>query len=152
MSQTRVRAYTYGALPLRPMRLTLFALFLIALVAVLLLTQPANVDNQVRLALPFTTTTWTGSVLAMVGGFFGAGVALGYLLGLPARIGAAGRARRAEKELAKAQAAGTEARVAAVEARASARTAGTEADEMQRLADEVARRTTGVVGDGPPRP
>ena len=134
------------------MRLTLLALFFIAVVAVLLLTQPANINTDVRLALPFTTAVWTGSVLAMLGGFFGAGLALGYLLAVPGRLGAASRARKAEKELAKAQTAGTEARVAAVEARASARTAGTEADEMQRLADEVARRTTGVVGDGPPRP
>ncbi len=133
------------------MRLTLLALFLIAIVAVLLLTQPANLNNDVQLALPFTNAVWTGSVLAMLGGFFGAGLGLGYLLALPGRISAASRARRAEKELARAQTAGTEARVAAAEARASARAAGTEADEMQRLADEVARRTSGTLGDGPAR-
>lgn len=134
------------------MRLALFVLFLVAVVTVFLLTQPENLNNDVALALPFTTARWTGSVLAMLGGFFGAGLVLGYLMALPGRIGAASRARRAEKELAQAQTAGTTARVQAAEARADARAAATEADEMQRLADEVARRTSTTVGrDVPPR-
>lgn len=131
------------------MRLALFVLFLIAVVAVFLLTQPENVNNDVQLALPFTTQVWTGSVLAMLGGFFGAGLVLGYLIALPARVSAATRARRAEKQLAQAESASTAARVEVAEARAEAREAATEADEMQRLADEVARRTAAVRRDGP---
>ncbi len=135
------------------MRLALFILFLVAVVAVFLLTQPENVDNTVALALPFTSQVWTGSVIAMLGGFFGTGLVLGYLMALPGRVGASSRARKAEKQLAQAETAGTTARVEAAEARADARAASTEADEMQRLADEVARRTTSTVGrDVPPRP
>lgn len=134
------------------MRLALFVLFLVAIVAVFLLTQPENLNNDVQLSLPFTTQVWTGSVLAMIGGFFGGGLVLGYLMALPGRIGASSRARKAEKQLSQAETAGTTARVQAAEARADARAASTEADEMQRLADEVARRTSTTVGrDVPPR-
>ena len=132
------------------MRLALLLLFVCAVVAVLLLTQTENMTETVSLALPFTEARWTGSVLAMLGGFFGSGLLLGYLLGLPGRIGAASRARKAEKELAKTGTVATAARVEAAEARADARAASTEADEMQRLADEVARRTTSVQRDAPP--
>lgn len=134
------------------MRALLFVLFLAAIVGVLLLTQDDNYTNEVALALPFTDQVWTGSVIAMLGGFFGAGVLVGYLAALPGRVGAASRARRAEKQLAQAETSGTHARVQAAEARAEARAAATEADEMQRLADEVARRTSSTVGrDVPPR-
>jgi hypothetical protein len=137
------------------MRLALFILFLVAVVAVSLAMQPENVDSRnhaVALALPFTYQKLTGSALAMLGGFFGTGLVLGYLMALPGRVGASSRARKAEKQLAQAQTAGTTARVEAAEAKADARAATTEADEMQRLADEVARRTQTTVGrDVPPR-
>lgn len=135
------------------MRSLLLILLVVGLAAVLLLTRPENYTEEVHLALPFTDQVWTGSVIAMLGGFFGSGLLLGYLAALPGWLGAGARARRAEKELAKAETLGTAARVQAAEARADARVAATEADEMQRLADEVARRTSAATPrDVPPRP
>ena len=63
------------------------------MLGVLLATQPENLDNEVRLALPFVEADWTGSVLWMIAGWFGAGLGLGYLIALPGRISAARRAR-----------------------------------------------------------
>ena len=135
------------------MRLLLISLFLIAVLGVLLATQPANLENEVELALPFVEANWTGSVLWMIAGWFGAGLGLGYLIGLPGRISAANRARKVEKELKvtsteREKAVGHLNEVAP--ARTASRTAPTEADEMQRLADEVARRTETVQRTPPP--
>ncbi len=135
------------------MRLLLISLFLIVVLGVLLATQPANLENQVELALPFVQSNWTGPVLWMIAGWFGAGLGLGYLIGLPGRIAAANRARKVEKEL---NVTATERQKAvghlneAAPARPASRTAPTEADEMQRLADEVARRTETVQRTPPP--
>ena len=81
------------------MRLLLISLFLIVVLGVLLATQPENLDNKVELALPFIGANWTGPVLWMIAGWFGAGLGLGYLIGLPGRIRSANRARKVEKEL-----------------------------------------------------
>ena len=135
------------------MRFALALLLLFAVVGILLATRPENLQNDVDLALPFTQAVWTGPVLWMLAGWFGAGLLAGYLIALPGRIGAARRARRVEKELGQTQ---TDKAKAVghlnepVPARPAAAPAPTEADEMQRLADEVARRTETVKRD-PPR-
>ena len=134
------------------MRLALISLFLLAVLGVLLATQPANLENEVRLALPFVQADWTGSVLWMIAGWFGAGLGLGYLIGLPGRIGAARRARKVEKELAVTSTEREKAVTHLNEAAPAGRRGPTEADEMQRLADEVARRTETVQRDAPPPP
>lgn len=138
------------------MRLALVFLFLAAVLGVLLATQPANLDNEVRLALPFVNADWTGPVLWMLAGWFGAGLGIGYFLALPGRIGAARRARKVEKELEKTSTERSQAishlnESAPVPPRPAPPVA-TEADEMQRLADEVARRTETTVRDAPPPP
>ena len=134
-----------------PMRLALISLFFVVVLGVLLATQPANLENEVRLALPFVQADWTGSVLWMIAGWFGAGLALGYLIALPGRIGAARRASKIEKQLTVTQTERSKA-VGALNTAAPARPATTEADEMQRLADEVARRTESTQRDAPPPP
>ncbi len=130
------------------MRLALVSLFLLLVLGVLLATQPANLENEVRLALPFMEADWTGSVLWMIAGWFGAGLGLGYLIALPGRIGASRRARKVEKQLAVTS---TEREKAVTHLnKAEPGRGATEADEMQRLADEVARRTETVQRDVPP--
>ena len=132
------------------MRLALLSLFLVVVLGILLATQPSNLENEVRLALPFTQADWTGSVLWMIAGWFGAGLGLGYLIALPGRIGASRRARKVEKQLAVTS---TEREKAVTHLNeATPRRSATEADEMQRLADEVARRTETVQRDVPPLP
>ena len=132
------------------MRLALISLFLVAVLGVLLATQPANLQNEVRLALPFVQADWTGSVLWMIAGWFGAGLGLGYLIGLPGRIAAARRARQLDKQLS-VTAVEREKAVSHLNEAAPTRPRGTtEADEMQRLADEVARRTETVQRNPPP--
>ncbi|WP_412060162.1 hypothetical protein [Rubrivirga sp. IMCC45206] len=135
------------------MRLALAVLFLVAVLGILLATQPANLENEVRLALPFVEADWTGPVLWMVAGWFGVGFGLGYLVGLPGRLGASLRARKVEKELTKTsverQKAVSHLNEPAPPAPPTAR-GTTEADEMQRLADEVARRTESATQNPPP--
>lgn len=136
------------------MRFLLVLLFFVVVLGVLLATQDANLTNEVRLALPFVDADWTGPVLWMIAGWFGAGLLLGYLAALPGRLGASMRARKIEKELHKTEATAPKAVPAAEPAPAARapRPAATEADEMQRLADEVARRTESVKRDAPPPP
>ena len=135
------------------MRFALPLLLLVAVLFVLLGTQDANLSNEVRLALPFVEADWTGPVLWMVAGWFGAGLLLGYLVALPGRVGAAMKARKIEKQLDQTAVEREQAVAHLNEAApAPARRAPTEADEMQRLADEVARRTETVQRDAPPPP
>lgn len=131
------------------MRFALVLLFVVAVLGVLLATQPANLENEARLALPFIGADWTGPVLWMVGGWFGAGLLLGYFAALPGRIGASRRARKVEKRLAETDTTDT---VVVKEPTPRRDTNPTEADEMQRLADEVARRTETVQRESPPPP
>ncbi len=130
------------------MRLALISLLLVVVLGVLLATQPSNLTEEVRLALPFVQADWTGSVLWMIAGWFGAGLGLGYLIGLPGRIGAARRANKVEKELTVTQTERSKA-IDSLNTATPPRTT-TEADEMQRLADEVARRTDTVQRGAPP--
>ena len=140
------------------MRFALVLLFFVVVLGVLLATQDANLTNEVRLALPFVEADWTGPVLWMIAGWFGAGLVLGYLIALPGRLGASMRARKIEKQLAETDTARASAVGHLNEAapppprRAGRPAAPTEADEMQRLADEVARRTETVQRDAPPPP
>ncbi|HLT46183.1 MAG TPA: lipopolysaccharide assembly protein LapA domain-containing protein [Rubricoccaceae bacterium] len=149
------------------MRLALIILLLLALAGVLFATQPLNMDD-VAFAIPFTGDPglqFTGPRLIVVAATFLIGFALGYFATLPGRIGAARRARRAEKRLgeveatrgaaASAEARAAEARREAAVAReeaAEARASGYDAAETQRLADEVARRTADVQRNPPPPP
>ena len=136
------------------MRLALFILFVFAVLGILLATQDANLDNWVALQLPFVDVNVTSPLLGWIGGSLGVGFALGYLVALPGRIGAARKARKIEKELARTDADRSKA-IAHLGEAPPARPATpppTEADEMQRLADEVARRTETTVRDAPPPP
>ncbi|MDX1420929.1 MAG: hypothetical protein R3181_13270 [Rubricoccaceae bacterium] len=161
------------------MRFALVLLLLLALAAALFATQDLNME-PVRFAIPYTDLFFTGPRLVVVGTTFLLGFALGYLATLPGRIGAARRARRAEKRLEKvdtARGAAISAEAQAAEARAEAAAAHRDAEaahhdaeaahheaeaardaadldaaETQRLADEVARRTAGVQRDVPPPP
>ncbi len=139
------------------MRILLFLLVIAGFIFLLLATQPANYNQDVSLRLPFVALSVTGPLLAWVAGSLGLGFLLGYLAGLPGRFGAASRARRAEKQLASVETA-TASTVSAARADASAARAdaysansraAADASETQRLADEVARRTSGR-GDVPP--
>ena len=132
------------------MRFALVLLLVFAVVGILLATRPENLQNDVALALPFTQAVWTGPVLWMLAGWFGAGLLAGYLIALPGRIGAARRARRVEKELGTTQTERTKAVGHLNEPAPPPAGTPAEADEMQRLADEVARRTETVKRD-PPR-
>ena len=135
------------------MRSAILVLLVVVVLGVLLATQPANLENEVRLALPFIGADWTGPVLWMIAGWFGAGLLLGYLAALPGRIGASRRARKVERELVRTDADRTKAVRHLNEAAPPPPARGTtEADEMQRLADEVARRTETVQRQSPPRP
>ncbi len=138
------------------MRTLLLLLFVIVILGILLATQDANLTNEVRLALPFVDADWTGPVLWMVAGWFGTGLLLGYLAALPGRLGASMRARKVEKELTQTAAERSKAihhlNDPAPAAPPARRPATTEADEMQRLADEVARRTETVQRTNPPPP
>lgn len=131
------------------MRLAFVLLFFLAVLGVLLATQDANLTNEVRIALPFVDVDWTGPVLWMVGGWFGAGLLLGYLVALPGRLGASLRARKIEKQLATTSTERTKA-IGHLNQAAPRAGASTEADEMQRLADEVARRTEAATTPPPP--
>ena len=136
------------------MRLALFLLLIIAIFGILLATQDANVDNWVALQLPFMDVNVTSPLLGWIGGSLGVGFLLGYLVALPGRIGAARKARKIEKELARTDADRSKA-IGHLNEPAPTRprtAAPTEADEMQRLADEVARRTETTVRDAPPPP
>ena len=144
-------------LPRAAMRFALVLLFFVVVLGVLLATQDANLTNEVRLALPFVEADWTGPVLWMIAGWFGAGLGLGYLIALPGRLGASMRARKVEKQLAqtdtqRAKAVGHLNEAAPAVSPSARPAATTEADEMQRLADEVARRTETVQRDAPPPP
>ena len=150
------------------MRLALIFLFLAGIVFVLLATQDANYTDWIALDLPFTDQSISSPLLGWIGGSFGLGLLLGYLAAVPGRFGAASRAKKAEQELARVEASRSEAAAARAEAAATrAATAPpatptavvvdtrrdpsvSEADEMQRLADEVARRTDAVKRDGTP--
>lgn len=134
------------------MRLLLFVLLIVAVLGILLATQDANVDTWVPLQLPFVDATISSPILGWIGGSLGAGLVLGYLVALPGRIGAARRARLAKKELVQTEVKRKEAVGHLNESDPGRPRAATptEADEMQRLADEVARRTETVQRDGPP--
>lgn len=135
------------------MRLTLLVLLIVAVLGILLATQASNVDTWVPLQLPFVDTTLSSPILGWIGGALGVGFALGYLVALPGRIGAARRARLAQKELVQTETNRKEAVRHLNEADpgpARPSTTPTEADEMQRLADEVARRTETVHRGTPP--
>ena len=135
------------------MRSLLLILFAVAVVGILLATQDENLTNEVALALPFVDAVWTGPVLWMVAGFFGVGLGLGYLAGLPGRVSASMRARKVEKQLTKTTTVTPAPAATAPAAPPPARPATTEADEMQKLAAEVARRTESTVQrDAPPPP
>ena len=135
------------------MRIALLFLFLAAIVFVLLATQDANYTNWIPLELPFTNQTLSSPLIGWIGGSFGIGLLLGYLAALPGRFGAASRAKKAQKELAKVEASRSEAAAARAEAVSSRSTPpaapGSDAAEMQRLADEVAARTATVKRDNP---
>lgn len=134
------------------MRFALLVVAVVVILGVLLATQPANLENEVAIALPFIGANWTGPVLWMIGGWFGMGLLLGWLAGLPGRIGASRRARRVEKQLATTETSRAKAVHHLNEAAPPAPRSTTEADEMQRLADEVARRTESVQRESPPPP
>ena len=142
------------------MRLALFLLVIAGFVFLLLATQPTNYNEDVSLMLPFVALSLTGPLLAWVAGSLGAGFLLGYIAALPGRFGASRRARQDEKELAMTEKAAsaqiTSAHRDAAAATSNARVADARADavaydaaETQRLADEVARRTS-VSRDLPP--
>ena len=130
------------------MRTIFFLLLLVAIAGILLATQDANLDNWVALQLPFSDVDVSSPLLGWIGGSLGVGFVLGYLVGLPGRIGASRRARKVEKQLAQVE----PATVRDAHAGRPAPATSTEADEMQRLADEVARRTETVQRDAPPPP
>lgn len=130
------------------MRLALFLLLVVAVLGILLATQDANLDTWVPLQLPFSDVDVSSPILGWIGGSLGVGFLLGYLVALPGRIGAARRARKVEKQLAQTEPTAVRPAPASPAVPASS----TEADEMQRLADEVARRTETVKRDAPPPP
>ena len=141
------------------MRTALVFLLLAAIVFILLATQDPNISVWLPLELPFTDLTVSSPLLGWIAGGFGLGLVLGYLAGLPGRVGAATRARKAEKRLEKAGVARAEireevadARAEAHEARVEAAEAKTDAAETERLAAEVARRTESVTTPPPSMP
>lgn len=120
--------------------------FLIAIIVVagvifaLLATQPENLE-VVHFRLPWIGIGVSSALTWMLAGWFAAGLLLGYFAGLPGRIGASSRARKAEKRLLRA----TEPTTLAE--RKSAVASSGDASDTQRLADEVARRTESATGN-----
>ncbi|HYE95963.1 MAG TPA: hypothetical protein VD962_07105 [Rubricoccaceae bacterium] len=151
------------------MRLALFLLFLFAVLGALMATQDLNM-TPVEFAIPYTDLQFVGPRLIVLGSTLLLGFALGYFSALPGKIGAAARARRAQRELEKVEAQRERVAVGRTESRAEARAdlRAAEADarrheadarareadarETQRLADEVARRTAETRRDVPPPP
>ena len=140
------------------MRFALLLIVVVSIGGILFATQPSNLE-AVEFAIPFTESVIVGYKLWTVLGAFALGLLLGYLAALPGAFGASRRAKKAEKQLAKIGGAvadkaddiTAEARAAAATAvsptaREHASDAAADAAEMQRLADEVARRTTDVTG------
>ena len=127
------------------MRFALVLIVLVAIGGVLFATQPSNLD-EVRFAIPFTTSEIVGNKLATVLGGFGLGLLLGYLAALPGRFGASRRAKKAEKQLASlgtpAPAPGAPPVAPPPAAASSPGPDLGDASDTQRLADEVARRTS----------
>lgn len=131
------------------MRISLIVLFLMAVVIVVLAFQDTA---STSISLPIVSTPISGSLPVVLIGTLLLGFAFGVLAMLPSRIGAGLRARKARKKL-------EEMGVAAPTAMPKAETTPTEAspspnsseaDEMQRLADEVAKRTAETQQGGPP--
>lgn len=150
------------------MRLALLLLLLFALAGALLATQPQNLED-VAFVLPFTGDPGLQFVaprLIVVASTLLLGFALGYFVALPGRIGAAHRARKAEKRLGKVEATEADVRVEAADARAEVAKeraeeareaehdarARLDAVETQRLADEVAQRTADEIARRPDLP
>ena len=126
-----------------PMRFALILFVLVAIALALMATQSANTD-WVGLALPYTDITLRSPLILMVASSLGIGFLLGYLSGLPARIGAGRRARQAEQQLAKVA-------PATATGVAPTATSGAGAAETASIADDIARRTAAVQRDVPPR-
>ena len=124
------------------MRFALILFVLVAIALALMATQSANTD-WVGLALPYTDITLRSPLILMVASSLGIGFLLGYLSGLPARIGAGRRARKAEQKLARV------APATATGVPADATVTG-DAATTASIADDIARRTAAVQRDTPP--
>ena len=138
------------------MRFAILLIVLVGLGGVLLATQPTNLD-EIRFALPFVGTTIVGNKLVTVLGAWALGLVLGYLAAVPGAFSAKRRAKKVERQLEAVQAKAGETASEATAAAMSARTpaarnaaveAATDAAETQRLADEVARRTSDISKNG----
>ena len=128
------------------MRFALFLFVLLAIFVALMATLPLNRDD-VEFLIPYTSLQFAGPRILVLASSLGIGFLLGYLSGLPGRIGAARRAKKAEQQLAQVAPATP---VAATGVRASPPVATGTASDTQSLADEVARRTAAVQRDTPP--
>lgn len=118
-----------------------FALVLFVLTAIVLALMATQGDNRTDAALliPYLDVRLVSPLILMVASSLGIGFLLGYLSGLPSRIGAGRRARKAEQQLAKV-----------VPATATGVPAAGGASTTQSIADDIARRTAAVQRDAPP--
>ena len=132
-----------------------FALVLSLLLSILAVIFASYNAGEMEIVIPFTGSQVVSQKPLVIIGTLLIGVVIGLLASIPGRISATLRARRLEKELA-ALRAGTgiapaaDARVSAIEAQSAARDAehaAHDAAETQRLADEVARRTSSIQDD-----
>ena len=134
-----------------------FALVLSLLLAILAVIFASYNPGQMEVVIPFTGSQVVSQKPLVIIGTLLIGVVIGLLASVPGRIGATLRARRAEKELlalrggstATANVAATDASIAAAQAQNAAvrAEAAEDAAETQRLADEVARRTSSIQSD-----
>lgn len=122
------------------MRIFLTTIVVAAIVFALLATQPDNME-AVRFQLPWIDIGVSSALTWMLAGWFAVGLLLGYLSGLPGRIGALNRARKAEKRLLKASEPTTLA-----ERKSAVASSSGDAAETKRLANEVKKRTQSATG------
>ncbi len=132
------------------MRISFIVLFFLGVAIVALAFQDAS--KTISISLPFLSAPLTGNLPVVLIGTLLLGFAFGVVTMLPGRIGAGLRARRAKKKLEQAakDSGGHVESPPKAKADTSAPSSSSEADEMQRLADEVAKRTEEAQQSGPP--
>ena len=144
------------------MRFAIILIVLVSLGAVLFATQPTNLE-EIEFVIPFVNTSIIGYKLWTVLGAWVLGLLLGYLAAVPGAFSAKRRAKKLERQVAEVQSQAGAVAAKASETRADARGAAAtattpsnqamsaeaaeDAAETQRLADQVARMTSGIKRD-----
>ncbi|MDX1439740.1 MAG: lipopolysaccharide assembly protein LapA domain-containing protein [Rubricoccaceae bacterium] len=135
------------------MRLALIVSLLVALLAVVFALQN---PGPMSINLPFTDARLESTQPVVLISTLLIGLLIGVLASLPGRIATGLRARKAEKKLEELSGGSAspppqKVKETASTPESSSASSSSEAEEMQRLADEVARRTSSEIGQQPPQ-